>query len=362
MVTVQPVGMDASPSALHDSGPLQLLEPSGRLHGSSPMSRDEIREAFRQMVRSRALDELLIKLQRLQRVGLYGPVEGQEATVVGSAMALDRTRDWMVPASREQPAMLIHGLPLENLLASYLGRSDHARIPEGVRLLPRQQSIGAQLPQSVGLAWSLSLRQELGAVMVYCGDGASSEGDFHEALNLAGVLGAPLVVVLINNQYAISTPVRLQTAAANLAARGPGYGMPGVAVDGNDLLAVFAACQSAVQRAVAGGGPTLVECRTYRLGCHNTSDSPSAYRESTEVAAAKSEEPLVRLSRFVTSEGILSEGEVAAMSEDCRHELLAALREVEALSRPGPDYLFEHVYETLPPRIQQQRVEAIGPA
>jgi pyruvate dehydrogenase E1 component alpha subunit len=307
------------------------------------------------------LDELLIKLQRLQRVGLYGPVEGQEAAVVGSAMALDPTRDWMVPASREQPAMLIHGLPIENLLASYLGRSDHAGIPEGVRLLPRQQSIGAQLPQSVGLAWSLSLRHEPGAVMVYCGDGASSEGDFHEALNLAGVLGAPLVVVLINNQYAISTPVRLQTAAVSLAARGPGYGMPGIAVDGNDLFAVFAACRSAVQRAIAGGGPTLVECRTYRLGCHNTSDSPSAYRESTEVAEAKSVEPLARLSRFLTYEGILSAGEVEAISEDCRHELLAAVRRVESLPRPGRDYLFEHVYQTLPARLQQQRAEAMGP-
>jgi pyruvate dehydrogenase E1 component alpha subunit len=198
--------------------------------------------------------------------------------------------------------------------------------------------------------------------MVYCGDGASSEGDFHEALNLAGVLGAPLVVVLINNQYAISTPVRLQTAAVSLAARGPGYGMPGIAVDGNDLFAVFAACRSAVQRAIAGGGPTLVECRTYRLGCHNTSDSPSAYRESTEVAAAKSVEPLARLSRFLAYEGILSAGEVEAISEDCRHELLAAVRRVESLPRPGRDYLFEHVYQTLPARLQQQRAEAMGPS
>lgn len=191
MVAAQPIGVDTASPARPDSGPLQLLEPSGRLRGSSPMSRNQIEAAFRHMVRSRELDELLIKLQRLQRVGLYGPVEGQEAAVVGSALALDPTRDWMVPASREQPAMLIHGLPLESLLATYLGRSDHARIPEGVRLLPRQQSIGAQLPQAVGLAWSLSLRQEPGAVMVYCGDGASSEGDFHEALNLAGVLRAP---------------------------------------------------------------------------------------------------------------------------------------------------------------------------
>ena len=172
----------------------------------------QVVEALRLMMLSRALDDLCTKLQRMQRIGLYAPVHGQEAAVVGTALALDPRRDWMVPASREQPAMLQHGLPLEKLFASYMGRLDAAAIPEEVKLLPRQQSIGTQLPHAAGLAWAVNLRREQAAVMVYCGDGASSEGDFHEACNLAGVMKLPLIIVLINNSYAISTPIRLQTA------------------------------------------------------------------------------------------------------------------------------------------------------
>ena len=199
--------------------PLARLKPDGSVEGKSPMSDALIREALRLMLQSRALDDLAIKLQRLKRIGLYAPVLGQEAAVIGSAMALDPTRDWLVPASREQPAMIRHGLPLENMFASYMGRLDHAAIPPGVKLLPRQQAIGAQLPHAAGLAWALQLQRIHAVAMVYCGDGASSEGDFHEALNLAGVMGAPLVVVIINNQYAISTPFQKQTAAVE--SRGP---------------------------------------------------------------------------------------------------------------------------------------------
>ena len=197
----------------HTAVPLQRLNADGQVDGAVPMRSDQILEAYRLMVQSRAIDDLATKLQRLKRVGLYAPVHGQEAAVVGSAMALDPHRDWMVPASREQPAMIRHGLPLINFFAGYMGRLNHAEIPHGVKLLPRQQAIGAQLPHAAGLAWAMKLRHEHAAVMVYCGDGASSEGDFHESLNLAGVMRVPLVIVVINNQYAISTPFHKQTAA-----------------------------------------------------------------------------------------------------------------------------------------------------
>lgn len=326
------------------------------------MSSAQVVDALRLMLLSRAVDDRLIKLQRMGRVGVYGPVHGQEAAVIGSAMALDPNRDWIVPASREHPAMLRHGLPLKNMFATYMGNFDAAAVPEGVRLLPRQQAIGAQLPHATGLAWALKLRRTGGVVAVYFGEGASSEGDFHEASNLAGVMRVPLVMLLINNHYAISTPLHRQTAAVNLAARAEGYGFPGFVVDGNDLLAVYSTTVDAVNRALAGEGPTLIECRTYRMGFHNTSDNPKEYRDSAEVDEAEKRDPIERVRRFATREGIWSAGQEAAVLDEIRSEIETAQRQVEELPRPGVAAIFEHVYETLSPRLQQQRAEALDDA
>ena len=341
---------------------VEMLATDGTLTGSSPMSSEQVVEALRLMLLSRAVDERLIKLQRMGRVGVYGPVHGQEAAVIGSAMALDPQRDWMVPASREHPAMIHHGLPLTNMFATYMGNFNAAAIPEGVRLLPRQQSIGAQLPHAAGLAWALKLRRTGGVVAVYFGEGASSEGDFHEASNLAGVMRVPLVMLLINNHYAISTPVSGQTAASDLARRADGYGFPGFLVDGNDLLAVYATTAAAVDRALAGGGPTLIECRTYRIGFHNTSDNPKEYRQQNEVAEAERRDPIERVRRFAAREGYWSAAREAAVLDEIRAEIDTAQRQVEQLERPGPAAIFDHVYETLPPRLVQQRAEAIDDA
>lgn len=337
-----------------NTGPLQLLDIAGRLSGKSPMSRSQVREALHLMMQSRAIDEVCIKLQRLGRIGLYGPVHGQEAAVVGSAMSLEPARDWIVPASREQPAMLRHGWPLDNLFAAYMGRLDRGVIPEGVKLLTRQQSIGAQMPHATGLAWALKIRREPGVVMVYCGDGASSEGDFHEALNLAGVMTVPLVAVLINNGYAISTPVRKQTAGS-LAARASGYGFPGIAVDGNDVFAVFDASRRAVKRALAGRGPTLIECRTYRMGFHNTSDNPNEYRPKAEVEEEAVKDPIKRLSRYAQDAGIVTADELSAWSAEIAAELDASYRRVAEVPRPGREAIFAHVYAELPERVRHQR-------
>jgi pyruvate dehydrogenase E1 component alpha subunit len=337
----------------------QLLNEKGVLHGTSPMSKGQVLEALRLMILSRLLDERLTKLQRIGRVGLYGPVHGQEAAVIGPAMALDPARDWIVPASREQPAMLRHGLPLTNMFAAYMGRIEDAAIPANVNLLPRQQAIAAQLPHAVGLAWSLMLRRTTGVVMVYFGEGASSEGDFHEACNLAGVKHVPLIFVLINNHYAISTPMHMQTAAENLASRAEGYGFPGVTVDGNDLLAVYAVSTQAVDRARAGAGPTLIECRTYRVGFHNTSDNPKEYRDETEVSAAIERDPIERVRRFATQEGWWSQSREAETLVQLRQEIDVAQKSVEQLPRPGASAIFDHVYESPPPRLMQQRTEVL---
>jgi pyruvate dehydrogenase E1 component alpha subunit len=326
------------------------------------MTAEQVVDALRLMLLSRAVDDRLIKLQRMGRVGVYGPVHGQEAAVIGSAMALDPGRDWIVPASREHPAMLRHGLPLMNMFATYMGNFDAAAVPDGVRLLPRQQSIGSQLPHAAGLAWALKLRRTGGVVAVYFGEGASSEGDFHEASNLAGVMRVPLVMLLINNHYAISTPVHRQTAAPNLAARAEGYGFPGFVVDGNDLFAVYATTVDAVNRALAGDGPTLIECRTYRMGFHNTSDNPKEYRDQAELDEAEQRDPIERVRQFASREGIWSAAQEAAELDEIRTRIETAQRQVEELPKPGAAAIFEHVYETRSPRLEQQRTEALDDA
>lgn len=324
-----------------------------------PMSTEQLHEAMHLMLLSRAIDERLTKMQRLGRVGVYGPVSGQEAAVVGSAMALDPRRDWIVPASREQPAWLRHGLPLETLFAIYTGKLDHAVIPQGVNLLPRQQSIGAQLPHAAGLAWALKIRRVKAAVAVYLGEGASSEGDFHEAANLAGVMRVPLVFLLINNQYAISTPARKQTAAVSFAARAAGYGFPGAEIDGNDLVAVYGATTQAVGRALRGEGPSLVVLNTYRLGFHNTSDNPAEYREEAEVSDAARQDPVERARRFMTEAGIWSPDQEAAANQEIQRKVEDAQRLASGYPRPRPEAVFDHVYATLPPRLQLQRTEVV---
>lgn len=351
------VGEAGARSAADDLVPLRLLDVDGTSLGTKPMPDSLVLEALRLMKLSRALDSFAIKLQRMGQLGLYGPLHGQEASVVGSAFALDPKRDWLVPAYREQPAWLRQGLPLERLLAQYMGRIIDARIPEGVNLLPRNQAVAAQLPHAVGLAWGLKIRRVQAAVLVYLGDGAASEGDFHESANFAGVLGAPLVMFVQNNGYAISTPVEKQTAAPSIASRARGYGFPGRLVDGNDLFAVYAATSEAVARALAGHGPTLVEAMTYRMGFHNTTDNPKAYRGDAEVAQAARRDPIARVERYLTQAGLWDDARAREMEQSIQQDLENAFATASRFAPPDPGQMFEHVYADLPQRVRKQKEE-----
>jgi pyruvate dehydrogenase E1 component alpha subunit len=340
--------------------PLRLLAPDGTLvDGRAPaLTGDELLSAWRAMLRSRVCDERCFSLQRQGRLGTFSPINGEEAAVVGSAWALDPARDWVVPQYRELPAMLRHGYRLAQALAYYRGDPAGSRIDPGVRVLPFQISLAAQIPHAVGLAWGLRHQGSDAVVGVYLGDGASSEGDAHEALNLAGVRRAPVVFVLKNNGWAISTPVRKQTAATSFAARAAGYGIAGELVDGNDLFAVHDACSRAVARARAGDGPTLVEARTYRMGPHNTSDDPTRYVDPVELEEHRALDPVARVRRYLTAEGLVDEAAEQRLVDELRAEFDAAVADVEAGAAPGVDALFDHVYAQPPARLARQRAQA----
>lgn len=355
-----------SPQFTRASGavePLSILAPDGTAIVDSGLTVEQVFEALELMYLSRAVDTKGFSLQRQGRFGTFSPVAGQEASVVGAAVALDPTRDWVVPQYRELPALIHHGLPLEGFLAYFTGRPAMARVPDGVRVLPLQIGLAAQIPQAVGLAWGLQQQGQDAVVLVFFGDGASSEGDFHEAANLAGVLAAPIVFVCQNNGWAISTPRSSQSAAATLAARAPGYGFNGWFVDGNDLFAVHAAVRSAVDRARSGNGPSLVETVTYRMGPHNTADDPTRYQDPDDLDDWRARDPLARVEAWLAERGEWDDRVATDVRERAAATVESAVQAVEEQPLPGVEGVFDEVVaEPWPRLVEQQRslIESTG--
>ncbi|HEY3085849.1 MAG TPA: thiamine pyrophosphate-dependent enzyme [Candidatus Dormibacteraeota bacterium] len=343
-------------------GRRSVLMPDGTVApgGKSRMDEELLLEALRWMMKSRLYDQRVIALQRQGQFGVYSPGMGQEASIVGSALALDPQRDWIVPQYRELMATVHHGLPLEVISAQYLGKIAPARIPDGVNVLPTQVSIAAQLPHATGLAWGLRLRGTDAVVMAYVGDGGSSEGDFHEALNLAGVVQAPIVFFLQNNQWAISTSRRVQSATRSFALRAAGYGFEGVEVDGNDVMAVYDVASDAVEKARSGGGPTLIEAVTYRMSFHNTTDNPARYEDPREHEEARTRDPIERVQRYLAALGLWDEEREASLTAEVREENERALQLAYAADPPTPADVFANAYADEPLRVARQRSELLG--
>jgi TPP-dependent pyruvate/acetoin dehydrogenase alpha subunit len=340
----------------------QVLQPDGRLRDGARPALDEefVLEALRWMLLSRAFDVRGTALQRQGKMGVLSPVMGQEASVVGSALAFDPRVDWLVPQYRELPAYLIWGLPLWKHICSISGNPVAGRIPDDVKLLPTQVALAAQLPHAVGLAWGLAHQRKEGVVLTYCGEGASSEGDFHEACNLAGVVRAPIVFVLQNNQWAISTPRAYQSAAEHLADRAAGYGFEGRVVDGNDLLAVYEVTKAAVERARSGGGPTLIESITYRMSFHNTTDNPDRYQDPALLEDARRRDPIERVERYLAERGLWDERRERETREAVAAEIEAAIEEARRQPPPNPAQIFDNVFAEPTPRLLRQRREMLG--
>jgi pyruvate dehydrogenase E1 component alpha subunit len=333
---------------------LSILDSDGNLDSSlePDIPPAELKRLYRAMLLGRRLDERMIRLQRQGRIGTFAPIKGQEASQVGAAATL-RKGDWMVPSFRETAAMLWRGWPIEKLLLLFAGYLEGGQPDENQNDLPITIPVATQMPHAVGLAYAAQYRGDEAIVMAFCGDGATSEGDFHEAVNFAGVWHSPVVFVVQNNQWAISVPLKKQTGSRTIAQKALAYGIPGLQVDGNDVLAVYAACSEAAERARAGEGPTLIECVTYRLGVHTTADDPTKYRTAEEVAAWEKKDPLTRFTAYLKKKRLLDEG----LEDEVDKEIAAAIHRFEAMGPARPLTMFDHVYAELPPHVQAQRAE-----
>jgi pyruvate dehydrogenase E1 component alpha subunit len=340
---------------------LQVLAPDGMADPKllPDFDDDTLHTVFRHMLTARLIDRHCVALQREGRLGTYPPLEGQEACQVGSALALADT-DWIVPSFRELAATLVRGVPLETILLYWMGNEEGSRIPRTYRLLPVSIPVGTHTLHAVGMAMALQYRREEGAVICYFGDGATSEGDFHEAMTFAGVGRAPVVFFCQNNAWAISVPRKIQCAAETLAAKGVGYGMPGIQVDGNDPFAAYMATRAALERARAGEGPTFIEAVTYRLGPHTTSDDPSRYREDAEVEKMRALEPLARYRRFLEKSGLWTQTWEDGLVRELEGWIEEAVRQAEAHPGPGPQDVFDHMFAELPPHLARQRAELLA--
>jgi pyruvate dehydrogenase E1 component alpha subunit/2-oxoisovalerate dehydrogenase E1 component alpha subunit len=323
---------------------------------------------YRALLRIRRIDERMLGKQRQGKVGFFGTITGQEATPTATAFALEE-RDWIFPALRESSIMLCRGFPLSDWLAQAYGNERDVLVG---RQMPSHQSgrrvnqvswsscIGPQVPQAVGAAFAARQRGEPTVTVGFMGDGATSQPDVHAAMRFAARWQAPVVLLCQNNHWSISVPTKKQTASATIAIKARAYGMPGVRVDGNDVLAVYGAVREAADRARSGGGPTFIESVTYRMGPHSSSDDPSRYRSDDEVAAWAKKDPIDRFARYLRRAELLDDARHAAIVEDLEREISAAIDEVEGLGAPPRESLFRDVYASEPPHLRAQRDELLA--
>ncbi len=334
---------------------LQILDEQGNCDEQlrPTLTDKEVQKLYQWMVLSRALDEKAFKLQREGRLGTYASILGQEAAQVGSAFALQPS-DWLFPSFREPGASIVRGLPIRMIFQYWSGDERGSLIPEGQNDFPITIPVGTHIPIATGAAWAAKAKGDPIAVICYFGDGATSKGDFHEGLNIAGVFSLPVVFLCQNNQWAISVPLRKQTAAETLAQKAIAYGFEGLQVDGNDVFAVYKASHDALSRARAGKGPTLIECFTYRLGDHTTADDASRYRSSQEVEAWKNKDPIDRLQRYMEKKGLWDESYGERVFSESTEQVEASVKEAEGIPPPDPRDIFRYTFQELTEELEQQ--------
>jgi 2-oxoisovalerate dehydrogenase E1 component subunit alpha len=341
--------------------PLRILSPDGEPVGDADVGLDaeDLRSLLRWMVVARRLDRECIALQRQGELTVYPGFEGQEAAQIGSAWALDR-EDFVWPTFRELAAALVRGVDAVQYLQYHRGTWHGGPYdPRATRFGPICIPIATQLPHAAGYALGQKLDGTDVVTLAYFGDGSTSEGDFHEAANLAGVWRLPLVLFCQNNGWAISVPAAEQTAG-ELWRRADGYGFPGIRVDGNDVLAVYAATRDAVARARRGEGPTLVEAMTYRIGAHSTADDAGRYREEADVDAARRGDPIERYRTWLVSTGTADEAFVSSCGSEAEAFAMEVREGVIATPAPPVEWMFDWLYAAPAPAFERHRDEALG--
>jgi len=356
--------MNAQPDAREQESTdrVQILDAAGNVREGAtvpPLSTTELLAMYEALVLARRFDERAISLQRQGRLATYAPMTGQEGSQVATSYALD-AEDWLFPTYRDHAAKHVHGRPLASLLAPLAGYRQGYALEEDVNVMPEYIPIATQIPQAMGMAWGFKLQEESRAVLCHFGDGATSEGDFHEGLNFAGVFDVPAVFVCNNNQWAISTPVERQTATETLAEKAAAYGIDSVRVDGLDPLAVYQVTRAAIHKAKhpgpGQGRPTLIESLQYRFGAHTTADDPSVYRADDAAEYYRERDPVDRLRSYLLNEGVLTPDREQAIDSRVDEQIQQAVEEVESMSA-DPDDIFEHVSAELSPRLESQREE-----
>ncbi|MFE7838951.1 pyruvate dehydrogenase (acetyl-transferring) E1 component subunit alpha [Streptomyces sp. NPDC057474] len=320
---------------------------------AAPVSAQVGLELYRAMVTGRAFDRTATTFTRQGRLAVYPSSRGQEACQTASVLAL-RPTDWIFPTYRESVALLTRGIPAEDVLTLFRGDRHCGYDPAAHRAAPQCTPLATQCLHAAGLADAARMRGDDVVALAYIGDGATSEGDFHEAVNYAAVRRAPVVFLVQNNQYAISVPLAKQTAARTLADKAPGYGATGARIDGNDALAVHAAVTEAARRAREGGGPTLIEALTYRIEAHTNADDDTRYRSADEVAAWAAKDPIARLERTLLDDGVLDEAKIAEAARAAEETTAALRRDFTEPPRRDPMEMFRHVYHHPPPHLRAQ--------
>lgn len=335
---------------------LQIMDNDGKIVNKKEqpqLTDDQVVQAYKTMLFSRTQEEKMTQFQRQGRMLTFLAAMGQEATQVGSAMALDK-KDWLVPAFRSNAAWIYRGYPLEKLFTYWSGDERGSQLPEDVHIAPINIPIATQFSHATGIAMAAKYRGEDTVVLTYIGDGGTSEGEFYEALNFAANYQAPVIFLIQNNQFAISTPRKSQTMTPTLAQKGIAAGIPNIQVDGNDLLAVYAATKEAVERARAGQGPTLIEAVTYRLAAHSTADDPTIYRDEEDYQVALTKEPLIRMKKYLIEQGLWSEEQETAYIEEVNQTVKEEFQKVEAMPADTIDQIFVHTYATMTPELTRQ--------
>ena len=342
---------------------LQVLDPAGKATKAPDVKPDDLRAMYRAMLATRLFDTRGMNLQRQGRIGFFVPSSGQEASQVGTAFAAAKD-DWIYPSYRTHSIAILRGVPFRTLCDQLYGNATDLLLGRQMpnhfslrawNLVSVSSPIGTQITQAAGTARAMQIRGDKQAAWVYFGDGGTSEGEFHAGMNFAGVWKAPCVFVCENNHWAISVPVECQTASKTFADKAIAYGMPGVRVDGNDVLAVYQAAREARERALGGDGPTLIESVTFRIGPHSSSDDPKRYQAPELLEAWKKKDPIARFQTYLKGRKIWTEAWEKELTDSINAEIGAAVEAAEQTPAPGVDTMFDDVYEALPPHLIEQR-------